>query len=186
MWKSFILKLWLSFSSFLWFVVFLLPNLIKIRPLCCLFITLKKWVSEPQATIMIYVWIIAICILISWIILLITTKFWNKTETLNAISIKPAESSFLPTYIWLFVIALSLECCGMIFYYSILLFILRLLLEKISYFNIFFRIFWYRFYEVIDDYNITYVLITKREDLKKNNIGFKNLIRLNNFTFLES
>lgn len=185
MWKI-IIKFFLSLSSFFWFIIFLLPTLIPEEFFQYIFDMLKWKISILWITILTYLSITIILFIISWIILKIIKTTWNKSETLKTCSIKPAESSFLPTYIWLFVIALSLNNYSMIIYYSLLLFILRLILEKISYFNVFYIFFGYRFYEVTDEYNISYVLITKRKDLKTNNMTFEKLIRLNNFTFLES
>lgn len=185
MFKKPILKFFLSLTSFSWFIVFLLPNLISSNCFHCISEIFKWKFSEFRVAVLIYFVITFLFFIVSWILLKIIKSCSNKSETLNAVSIKPAESSFLPTYIWLFVIALSLNDYSIMLYYTILLFILRIFLEKISYFNVFYLFLHYRFYEVTDDYSISYILITKRKDLKKNNIIFENLIRLNNFTFLE-
>ena len=104
----------------------------------------------------------------------------------NIEKIRPLEGQFLPVYIGLFVIALSfndglsIQAIFLIF----VLFILWLCFETVAYFNPFFILLGYRFYEIETKNKITSIIITKRKDVKKIN-NFEKLIRLNNFTFLE-
>lgn len=100
--------------------------------------------------------------------------------------IKPMEGQFLPVYIGLFVIALSFndKLTVSSLFLILILFILWISFETVSYFNPFFIIWGYRFYEIETVDNITSIIITKRKDVKSIS-QFKNLTRLNNFTFLE-
>ncbi len=111
----------------------------------------------------------------------------DNPETIVVKEIKPIEWSFLPVYIWLFVIALSFNEKVLTFetiFLMILLFLFWLKLDSVSYFNPFLLFFWYRFYEIKSDKTTTFTLITRRKDLK-NIKNINNLICINNFTFLE-
>jgi len=109
--------------------------------------------------------------------------------TEEIIEIKPIEGSFLPVYIWLFVIALSFsdtlqpETITLLF----VLFLFWAFLDWVSYFNPFWLLFWYRFYETKSSSGTVFTLITKKKDIKITNGKYvlDNLIRINNFTFLQ-
>jgi hypothetical protein len=123
----------------------------------------------------------------AWLVVWLSAKFLDKGDTVQVSKIKPAEGVFLPVYIGLFVIALSfnqgisLESMFLI----VFLFALWLHFENVSYFNPFLLFFGYRFYEVESESNISIIVITKRKDIKIIET-FENLIRVNNFTFLET
>lgn len=131
--------------------------------------------------------IFVICIIFAKLVLYLGKKhLCVEGDICNIEKIKPLEGQHLPVYIGLFVIALSfndgfsIQAVFLIF----ILFILWLCLESIVYFNPFFILCGYRFYEIETKNKVTSIIITKRKDLKQTS-NFRNLIRLNNFTFLE-
>ncbi len=183
--KNILFKFLFSLSSFSGVLMFLCINRNIDVP----------FIKAPEILISNIQFVIVIKFLLIFLGLLAFAKFVlimgkKKLEVEGAISniekIKPLEGQYLPVYIGLFVIALSfndglsIQAIFLIF----ILFILWLFLESIVYFNPFFIILGYRFYEIETKNKITSIIITKKRDLKKVD-NFQNLIRLNNFTFLE-
>ena len=109
-----------------------------------------------------------------------------KSDTANIVSIQPVEHEIIPTYIGLFVIMLGLGSLSLIYQMFIVLFIfgiLFVLMEKSYYFNLIWLL-KYRYYKVQDEIGNTYIIYSKRNDVKE--VGkIQNLVRINNFTFLE-
>ena len=177
--KKYLVKFLLSFSSFSGILLFLLicnrPDIPVLS-----FNFLNKFDYIPK-----YIVFILSVIFIAWGALKIT-EILPANETAQVKSIYPMESSFLPTYIGLFVISLGLNNNFMLenSILLILLFVFWLFLENVSYFNPFFLIFGYRFYEVItiDEKKIT--VISKKKDLKDIK-SFNSLIRISNFNYIE-
>jgi hypothetical protein len=126
-------------------------------------------------------------VILAKFILWLGAKSLGATDTIKVSRIKPAEGMFLPVYIGLFVIALSFNQ-GLSLntgFLLIFLFLLWMLFEGVSYFNPFLLFWGYRFYEVETENGVTVIIITKRKDLKKIK-EFPALVRVNNFTFLDS
>ncbi len=114
------------------------------------------------------------------------TEILSTRDSLAVDSIQPMEGHFLPAYIGLFVIALELDS-SFSFENIILLsllFIFWLFLENVSYFNPFFLLFGYRFYEVVSGEGKKFTVITKKKDLKDIQ-KFSSLIRISNFSYIE-
>lgn len=108
--------------------------------------------------------------------------------TNTIVSIQPVEHEIIPTYIGLFVIMLGLGSLSFIYQIFIVFFIFVIwfvLMEKSYYFNlIWLLVFKYRYYKVQDEIGNTYIIYSKRNDVKE--VGkIQNLVRINNFTFLE-
>lgn len=111
-------------------------------------------------------------------------------DTLKICEIQPAEQEILPIYVGLFVILLSINSLSLILqlFIIILLFLLWLcFLEQSYYFNIFWII-RYRLYKVKDCNGNMYYVYIRDDDLKmdpnQDELGLKNLVRINNFTFI--
>lgn len=107
-------------------------------------------------------------------------------ETLDASELKPIESTAMPVYIGLFVIALGLgtDKLGQAFIVLSVLLVLWGLFERVFYFNPIWLFFGYRFYEVRTKHDNTFTLVTRRADLK-GAMEFQDLRRINNYTYLE-
>ncbi|MGF0071515.1 hypothetical protein [Streptococcus orisratti] len=104
------------------------------------------------------------------------------------VSIQPMESEIIPTYLGLFVIVLGLGSLVVQFQTIIILLIYLvwyLLMERTTYFNLLWLI-KYRYYRVTDKNGNTYTLYSKKKDLKLyKESNFSELVRINNFTFLD-
>jgi len=182
--KSAIFKFLFSLSSFSGILLFLVIN--KCVDIPYINMPAHPPVNDFTLSFIKYLIILLIIVLFAKIVLWLSEKALEKSDNIQVRKIKPAEGVFLPIYIGLFVIALSFndglsaQTCFLIF----LLFILWLLFENVSYFNPFFLFWGYRFYEIESSNDITTIIISKRKDLKRMK-EFKNLTRINNFTFLE-
>jgi len=192
--KIYVIPLILSISSFSWVILFLIiGRRIDVGKIWKVdYITLKNTSLEILNTDLLrlkYIIFVLIVLLICRIgLYLLRNCLGDKAdETLSIKEIKPIEWSFLPVYIWLFVIALSFSESTLKLETVILMFILFLFwtrLDSVSYFNPFMLFFWYRFYEVKSDKSTTFTVITKRSDLK-NITQMEWLLRINNFTFID-
>lgn len=134
-----------------------------------------------------FIFIFIIIILFARFVLFLGKKFIGSEGSIEKIEkIKPLEGQFLPVYIGLFVIALSFNdgLTTSAVFLIFILFILWMYFETVVYFNPFFVLLGYRFYEIETEDKITSIIITKRKNVKKIK-DFKNITRLNNFTFLE-
>lgn len=104
-------------------------------------------------------------------------------------SIKPVEFLYIPVYLGLVIISLGLNKFSSnileVLIIIIIIFFVWLKLENVSFFNFYWLFFGYRFYE-ISTKNSSYMLISKRKDVKnKNTIKSLKLKRINNYTFLD-
>ena len=121
---------------------------------------------------------------------LIAIKNKNELDNQDSIkSIKPLEFTYIPVYLGLVIISLNLGSfiqnkTGIIFL-SIILYLIWLKLENVSFFNFYWLFFNYRFYEISTEM-ASYLLISKRKDVKnKKALSNLNLKRINNYTFIE-
>lgn len=185
--KTKLIKLLFSLSSFSGVIMFLLIN----NNLNIPFIQIEDLtqISIPTRWVMLFKYIlVTLCVILFAKIVLFAGKKTLKTEgnISDVVKIKPMEGQFLPVYIGLFVIALSFsgELTISSIFLIVILFILWVSFETVSYFNPFFTILGYRFYEIETKDSVTSIIITKRKDVKQIS-QFTNLTRLNNFTFLE-
>lgn len=175
-------RLLFSLSSFLGILLFLVININFNIP----YIEISKPMDCSTLMFLKYLLMSAAVIIFAKIVLALSKKFLEKSDNLAVKKIKPVEGVFLPIYIGLFVIALSFnegfspQTCFLILF----LFVLWVLFENVAYFNPFFLFWGYRFYEVESVNDVTILVITKKKDIKKIR-ELKNLIRINNFTFLE-
>ena len=173
---KFIERLFLSFSSFS-------PGLI-------LFIFTRNFFPNVE-NLLASIAKILFLILVMLAIAFGTLKHFEdkeKSDTANIVSIQPVEHEIIPTYIGLFVIMVGLDSLSCIYQIFIVFFIFVIwfvLMEKSYYFNlIWLLVFKYRYYKVQDEIGNTYIIYSKRNDVKE--VGkIQNLVRINNFTFLE-
>lgn len=173
---KFLKRLFLSFSSFF-------PGLI-------LFIFTINICPNVENLLASFTKII-ILILVMLVVAFVTLNDFEKKEksdTANIVSIQPVEHEIIPTYIGLFVIMLGLGSLSFIYQIFIVFFIFVIwfvLMEKSYYFNLIWLLaFKYRYYKVQDEIGNTYIIYSKENDVKE--VGkIQNLVRINNFTFLE-
>jgi len=105
-----------------------------------------------------------------------------KNGTIDEIEL--ANSSFLPTYLGYFFVALSIADISTLIVIFLILYVFTYLSQNI-YFNPLFLLFGYHFYFVKTKDHIKYFIITKQHLKDPKNIGFSNLKRINNYTFIE-
>lgn len=184
------MKLLLSTWSFLWIIMFfIIWRKIDIPFIDFSIIPYDNYHIKDWVPLIKYIIIIFIVTVISFWSLWIT-RFIKDKRTLDVKNIKPIEWTFLPTYLGLFLASLSFESNNLTIETIVIfciLYIFWLSLETMSYFNPFWLLLWYRFYEVEDIRWNTLTLIIKKKNIKNiNNIqSFDNLIRVNEFTFLQ-
>lgn len=135
--------------------------------------------------------LIKIFILISGMLVIafVSLKYFEEKEisdTATIVSIQLVEHEIIPTYIGLFVIMVGLGSLSFIYQIFIVIFIFAIwfvLMEKSYYFNLIWLL-KYRYYKVQDEIGNTYIIYSKRNDVKE--VGnIQKLVRINNFTFLE-
>ncbi len=134
--------------------------------------------------------IIVVALLLSHLYIYCVKKYYQNTqsELMECSEVTIAEPKYIPVYIAYFVIAVSINNL-LIFSVVFILIYLLILKGKFSYFNPYLLFLGYHFYEVSIDSNqekyakYKLFLISKQaiKDVKIHN----ELIRLNNFTFLD-
>lgn len=101
--------------------------------------------------------------------------------------IKPIEHVAIPVYMGMFVIAIEIAGSLDVRHAAVvmtLLFLLWAMIEKVFYFNPFWLMFGYRFYEARGDDGNTITIISRRDGLKARKT-FADLKKINEHTFLE-
>ncbi|CEN28079.1 MAG: hypothetical protein L0F95_05050 [Lactococcus sp.] len=176
-------RLFLSISSYYLTIVLLL------MPIDFTNITPFAFLTIENATLRMVtkaVFLMSLGMVFALVLLKLITR--NHSDNIEIRIIKPLESSVIPTYIGLFVIILNdLELNIKTTLILVLLFMLWTLFERNYYFNIFWAMWGYRFYEAEDINGNIITLISKTKDMKNTNKSRKidNLARVNNFTFIE-
>lgn len=178
--KQKILIHFLSIASFSGFIaLFLIKN--KVRLFCKL-----PFVEFEVGIVWSFLLCLAIPIILAFISIFFISRFpADDTLEVEGNDIIPVEGNFLPTYIGMYVISISLGAidadtiviCGF-------LFVMWLQIGSVSYFNPFISLLGYRYYSVRSVGNKTITLITKERDLKQA-IKIDNLVRINNYTFFK-
>lgn len=116
--------------------------------------------------------------------------YQGENDTLIVQEVQPMEQDIIPIYIGLFVIMLNIGDLSIDLQILLILVLFTIwwkLLEQSYYFNIF----WltkYRLYKVKDSEGNIYSIYTKRKDLKLTRVKSEenfNLVRINNFSFIE-
>lgn len=188
--KELAIRFFLSVASFSGVLFFLFVWKKVDIPFFCA----PEWIGIDKVwNLLIYAKHLSLLLIVVWLSYLWVSFVRNYLPEISgneeAIEIRPIEGSFLPVYIWLFVIALSFSDkleSGTIILLSVL-FIFWNHLDGISYFNPFWLIFSYRFYEVKTPSWGIFTLITNKKDVKITDGKYilENLIRINNFTYLQ-
>jgi hypothetical protein len=98
--------------------------------------------------------------------------------------IELANNNFLPTYLGYFFVSLGISDVPTLVVVFIMIYIFTYLSQTL-YFNPIFLIFGYHFYFIKTNKNIKIFLITKKQLKTPGEIGFQNLRRINNYTFID-
>ncbi|MBR3055719.1 hypothetical protein IKG64_00130 [Candidatus Saccharibacteria bacterium] len=109
-------------------------------------------------------------------------------ESADIIDLNPHESQIVPSFVGMFVVSLGLAAMPIssVIAVSVLMFLFWGILCHTSYYNPFFTLFGYRFYQArLDDVHAKFVILITRRDGLKNGMKINNLRRINNYTFME-
>lgn len=138
-----------------------------------------------SSAILVLVTLFITLLLLAYIITTVIKK-WSIRDKARVVAITPIENNLTPTYIGLFVIALSINTLniGASLVILLLLFVWWTLFERTSYFNPLWLILGWHFYKITCDTGVTVFLVTKQKDCKQPN-DITNLRRINNYTFME-
>lgn len=184
--------LWLlnAFASFYLFILFYLINQ-KIS--IFQFEIIHSFLDRISGSIFgictdIYIFSINIIIYITfWLLISRLLLLAGTNETVSTTEISPLEPSYIPTYIWFFVIALSLWKelgTAQLFFISLILFYAWWKLWKTAYFNMFLLALWYNFYQAKESITwVEMILISKEKD-RKIQYSWADAKWINNFTYL--
>lgn len=93
-----------------------------------------------------------------------------------------ANDSFLPSYAGYFFVALSVENGQ---YITLMVVFVFLFCSQNLYYNPLLLIFGYRFYNLTNEKNMRIFLITRKDIKDNNDLSFRDLRRINYFTFID-
>lgn len=127
--------------------------------------------------------------ILSWLYIFLSKKNNKNNETMECVETEIAEPKYIPIYVAYFVIALSIKNNWLIFGIVFIMIYLLIIKGKFSYFNPYLLFFGYHFYEVQiknnSKGNAKYKLFLISKNKIKNIKNHNNLIRLNDFTYLD-
>ncbi|MEK6452073.1 MULTISPECIES: hypothetical protein [unclassified Myroides] len=119
---------------------------------------------------------------ISFIVAKMLPKDNIKSSSISEIEL--ANNNFLPTYLGYFFVSLSVNDIPTLFVVFSIIYVFTFLSQTL-YFNPIFLLFGYHFYFIKTAQNTKIFLITKKQLKNPGSIGFENLRRINNYTFLD-
>lgn len=172
------------------FIFYFIYIFVALTPLLIIFI-LKNEIQIILNHIFIAIILFIFSLVVSYFYIFLFKKY-NKdknSETMESIEVEIAEPKYIPIYIAYFVIALSIPNNLLIL--SIVFIIIYLLIFKgrFSHFNPYLLFYGYHFYEVKIENNTKedakYKLFLISKQKIKNIKHHNNLIRLNDFTYLD-
>lgn len=138
---------------------------------------LPEWVS--------YLCYLLFPITMSYICLKLSVRLTHDSIEGGITSVESANNSYLPSYLGYFFVAISINDGVTLFWVFIILFIFTYYSQSL-YFNPLFLLFRYHFYYVTTDNGMKIFIITRREIKTTENLKFKVLRRINDFTFIDA
>lgn len=175
---EYIFKLFLTLNSLLLsLMVFLIKEETTINPL-------HPYLSSLPAVIS-YLLYFGIVVLLTLISIRLTDSL--DTDTIDKLSIsviEPANDAFLPSYLGYFFVALSAPNIE-VFLYVFVIICIFIYHSRISYFNPIFFLIGFNFYYITNNKNNKVLIITRKQLKEPKNVEFKNLKRINNYTFMD-
>lgn len=137
--------------------------------------------------------VIAVFISVLIFLLLAQVCVWalrrnRRYESADIVELNPHESQVVPSFVSMFVVSLGLVPMSIssTVIVGVLMFSFWCILCHVSYYNPFFTLFRYRFYQarLNDEHAKFIILITKKDGLKEGK-KIEKLKRINNYTFME-
>ncbi|MFV0193987.1 hypothetical protein OBJ93_00750 [Empedobacter falsenii] len=102
----------------------------------------------------------------------------------SIIEIELANNNFLPTYLGYFFVSLSVNNTSTLIVVFLMIYVFTFLSQTL-YFNPIFLLFGYHFYFIKTQKNIKIFLITRKKLKNPGDLGFEELRRINNYTFID-
>lgn len=116
---------------------------------------------------------------------LLVAKWLPKEIILGGvIHVESANESYLPSYLGYFFVALSISDCKTFICVGSVIFIF-IYFSQAQIFNPMFLLFGYKFYVITVENQITFFVISKKDIMAIKNLEFKNLRRINNYTYID-
>ena len=164
-------------SLLLSLMVFLIKEGVVINSLNPYFSSLPDIIS--------YILYFLVVLILTWLSMQLINYLCTDEIDAGSISvIEPANDAFLPSYLGYFFVALSIPNIEVFIYVFGIIFIF-IFYSRISYFNPIFFLDGFNFYYIINNKNIKVLLITRKQLKEPKNVSFKNLKRINNYTFMD-
>ncbi len=113
-------------------------------------------------------------------------KRWLSKDDINhdPLGVEEANSSFLPSYLGYFFVALSVNSSETMIFVYLIVFVFTFFSQTL-YYNPLFLLFRYKFYYITTANNIKLFIISKREINTTKGTVFPKLRRINNTTFID-
>ena len=113
-------------------------------------------------------------------------KRWLSKDDINhdLLGVEEANSSFLPSYLGYFFVALSVNSTETMIFVYLIVFVFTFFSQTL-YYNPLFLLFRYKFYYITTANNIKLFIISKREINTTKGTVFPKLRRINNTTFID-
>lgn len=113
-------------------------------------------------------------------------KRWLSKDDINhdLLGVEEANSSFLPSYLGYFFVALSVNSTETMIFVYLIVFVFTFFSQTL-YYNPLFLLFRYKFYYITTTNNIKLFIISKREINTTKGTVFPKLRRINNTTFID-
>jgi len=108
----------------------------------------------------------------------------DSIEESKITEVEQANNAFLPSYLGYFFVALSVKEFEVLKYVFLILFVFTYFSQTL-YFNPLFLLFKYQFYYVTTVNGVKIFIITRRTLKNPSKIHFKNLKRINDYTFID-
>ncbi len=134
-----------------------------------------------------YSWFIFVLIpvILTALSFLIVAKLpMDNLQSSSVKEIELANNNFLPTYLGYFFVSLGISDIPTLIVVFLIIYVFTFLSQTL-YFNPIFLLFGYHFYFIKTSTNVKIFLITKKKLKRPGDIGFDELRRINNYTFIE-
>jgi hypothetical protein len=171
---KYLYQLFLAFNStYLIVVVFLVKEKYRLNVLN----SFPRYVS--------WIAFISLPILLTAISFLIAKKLpKDQLDAQSVNEIELANNNFLPTYLGYFFVSLGVDDIPTLIVVFLIIYVFTFLSQTL-YFNPIFLLFGYHFYFLKTSQNIKVFLITRKQLRIPGNDGFRELKRINNYTFID-
>jgi len=99
--------------------------------------------------------------------------------------VEQANNQFLPSYLGYFFVALSIPNCETLFFSYLIIYVFAFF-SQVLYYNPIFLLFGFHFYYITTINDVKIFILTKQIIKDPKTTNFNKLIRINNFTFIDT